>query len=174
MFGADCEMECRAFAGFGVYPDAAAMPLHDLFADSKPDARSLEAFSSLSALKQLKYSFLMRRLNTDAIVLNRKKPLFLPSLGPNFNPGRIGSMKLYRVRQKVLKELHHLGAISHDLRQFIGNNCATALLAFRLKIGLHYVKRFRKVNTFFSFLYVACAYARIGQEIGYQGLHPDR
>jgi len=41
-------------------------------------------------------------------------------------------MKLYRIRQKVLKELHHLVRSAMTLRQFIGNNCATALLAFRL------------------------------------------
>ena len=72
LFRRNCEIERRAFARFGFHPDAAAVPLHYLFADGKPNTRTLVTSFGGCAVEQLEHSFLFLGWNTDAVVFYRK------------------------------------------------------------------------------------------------------
>ena len=67
-------MECGALFGFGLNPDAAPMPLDDLFANGKPDAGAGIFAAGMQALKDKEDALEVLRLDADAIIVYTEMP----------------------------------------------------------------------------------------------------
>src|SRR5262249_59660726 len=70
----ECEMKRRSFAGSGIDPDAAAMPLDNPPADSQPDPRAFILVPAMKLLKNSEDRVVILLLDPDPVILHRKDP----------------------------------------------------------------------------------------------------
>src|SRR5262249_28174488 len=110
------KIECASLFRRGFDPDVSAMPFDDLFANGQTDAGAGEIGLVMKALEDDKYFVKELRIDTDAVVGNRKLPvsvLFLRTDADHWRPVR---MIFQRIAQQVLKQLGQLHLVPHDNR----------------------------------------------------------
>ncbi len=67
-------MESGPLSEFRLHPDAAPVPLHDLFANGKPDAGAGIFAAGVQALEDEKNALEILRLNANAVVAYAEVP----------------------------------------------------------------------------------------------------
>src|ERR1700732_2997408 len=115
-------------AQFGVDPNPAAIVFHDFFADCETDAVTGVLSPGVQALKNLENKFLVLGRNANAIVENRKKPLFALFFRGNSDVKGMFATKFNGIADQVLKKLNDLKVIRQDRGQRITGNGYVVLL----------------------------------------------
>src|ERR1022692_1043506 len=113
------EEKCRSMSGCGLHPDLASVALHNFLADGEPDASAGKLFGTVQALEEDENALGVLRLDANAVITHRKDPaVSFPDCG-NVHPGRVRAPEFDAIADQVLKELHQLGGIRLDYRQFV-------------------------------------------------------
>src|ERR1035441_3755209 len=113
------EEKRRSMSGFGLHPDLASVALYNFFADGEPDASAGKLFGTVQALEEGENALVILRLHANAVIPHRKDPaVSFPDCG-NVHPGRVRAPEFDAIADQVLKELHQLGGIRLDYRQFV-------------------------------------------------------
>src|SRR6266545_7297097 len=111
------EEERRAFAGLALDPNAAAVPLDDLFADAQPDARAREFFLSVKPLKNHEDALEILRRDANAIVAHGQFPDRPLALAADVDLRRRFSVELEGVAHEVLEKLSEQARIAFHSRE---------------------------------------------------------
>src|ERR1035438_7974429 len=85
--------KCRSMSGFRLHPDVAAVALFNFLADGEPDTSAGKLFLTVQALEQDENTLGVPRLDANAVITQRKYPVFaFPDRG-NVHPGRVRAPK---------------------------------------------------------------------------------
>src|SRR5579884_52793 len=99
------ELERRSAAGLGFNPDAAVVSLDDALADGQADAGTGILVARVQPFKKPKDQLAVLRLNADAVVGDRKKPVAGLILRANVNHRRPERAAVFDgVADQVLKK----------------------------------------------------------------------
>jgi len=122
------EAERGPLAGLRFHPDAAAVPLHDLFAKSQADARAGVLFPIVQALEDDEDALAKLRVDADAVVAHGEGPVRAGRLRPDLYQRLGGAVKLDGIANQVLKQLHQLHFIAQHGRQRAAGHHGPAFL----------------------------------------------
>src|SRR5512146_1144574 len=98
----------RSFARLRFQPDAAAVALHDLFADRKADPGPGIFHFPMQPLEYRENPFEIFRIDPDAVVRDRKNPFLAVLPSRNMNPCPFPAAEFEGVPDQVLEQLDHL------------------------------------------------------------------
>jgi hypothetical protein len=102
----DCgesEVEARAFAGFRLGPDEAAMPVDDALADRQAYARTGDIGLPVQPLEYSEHPFGIPLVEPDAVVANGESPKVIVPLGADLDSWTVFGLELQRVADDVLE-----------------------------------------------------------------------
>src|ERR1039458_8983579 len=106
-------------SGFGLHPDLASVALHNFLADGEPDASAGKLFGTVQALEEGENALGVLRLDANAVIAHREDPVVAFQDRGNVYPGRVRPPEFDAIADQVLEELHQLGRIRLDYRQFV-------------------------------------------------------
>ena len=113
-------------------PDLSAMPLHNLFAYRKSNTSAGILHPAIQSLEDDKDAIPIFLLDTDAVVLNFKYPISRVFITRDNYFRNHFSLEFYGIGNKILKQLNHLGTLSHNGRQ----------LSFNYYLGITFLDSF--------------------------------
>src|SRR5579883_1302931 len=93
------------------------MPLNDPFANRQAQASAINLRPAVSSPEYLKYIFLMRDVDADAVVAHAKYPFLAPLRCRDVDLGGILTPVLDRVPDQVFKQPQKLRLVCPDARQ---------------------------------------------------------
>src|ERR1700722_16956152 len=157
-------------AWLGLDPDAAAMSFDNFFADGQTDAGAGKFFAFMQSLEHSKNSLEVLRIDPQAIVLYRERPLpAVVSVRGNMYVGDAGPLILDRIADKILKKLYELRLVRADDRERAVSHLGALLFDERTEICHRLLQRFLAGNI--QQIDYSCPNARVDQQILNQPLH---
>src|ERR1035438_7565343 len=85
----DCESERRSSSGLRFHPEFSPVPLDHFLAYREPNPRARVLRSGVQALKHLENAFDMPRVDSDAVILHRNRPLGAAVHGGDMDAGAL-------------------------------------------------------------------------------------
>lgn len=124
LFG-DGEKEGTAFSWYGFHPDAATVQIYNFFALCQTYPRPWVFFCSVESLKYRKDSVLMFWGDANAVVTDRKEPMFLGFFCLDFDMWwGVWVAKFDGIFQQVLEEHSEFYGVGFDCWELvIGDRC---------------------------------------------------
>jgi hypothetical protein len=123
------DVEGRAFAKFGLNPNASLVAADDLAADRQAHAAAGSFVARLQAFENSEDFFRILGIDSDSVVTHREEPLLPGVVGGNMHPGGLRGSIPNRIHQQILKQSDQLDGVPYYPRQrpFARNDRATFL-----------------------------------------------
>ena len=155
-----------------MHPDLSLMPLHELFANSQPDAAS-RAISSVKPFKGCKHAALKLERYSHTVVRARKQPFIVMLRGTDVNPRGIRSSVVDRIADEILKYLEKACFMCPDEWHRIVCDSRARFLRFTPQILDCHLKWKSCIDEFVPFRRVLRE-SGVTQHIFNQAVHPPR
>jgi hypothetical protein len=140
------EKEGASFARLRLKPYPAPVSFHDAPANGKSYACTWQFLQLRKTLEQLENALVIRRRNTDPIVLDGKTPAMVPPCRRNLDLRRLRRAGLQAIADQILKQADNLPAIGPQDRKLIAQQGAACLLELGLEARCRLIDGDREVH----------------------------
>jgi len=129
----DEKLEVRPFSRLGLHPNSPSVPFHDLLTYGQTDSRSRILIHGVESLEDEKDPVGILRVDPDPVILYRKEPGPLGTLGVDMNLRRPAVPELDGISNEVLEELEKLAVVGPNRRKGFGSDLRPGLFDCRMK-----------------------------------------